>query len=176
MNNTTDKLPDKGSIETRSYAPYTYDHVENTIVKLEDKLRDVAYSGLTKTSKSILLRDALDSVRFLEKLMADSKASIGHVEFISYCDDCDDGDDVEECPGDAMEKSSNKPTYVTRLNEKLTTKQINKVLDAVDRNDGHCPCQDEHTQDTLCHCADYRNNKGIGEPCICKIYVKQEPK
>ena len=109
---TTDKLPETGSIETRSYAPYTYDHVENIIVKLGDTIRDVAYSGLTKTSKSILLRDALDSVRFLQKLMADSKASIGHVEFISYCDD-DDYDDAEECPGDAMEES-NKPTGSTK--------------------------------------------------------------
>ena len=64
--------------------------------------------------------------------------------------------------------------YVTRLNESLTTKQVNKVLDAIDKNDGHCPCQPPG-EGTKCHCEDYIKNKKIGEPCICKIYVKQKP-
>ena len=64
--------------------------------------------------------------------------------------------------------------YVTRLNESLTTKQVNKILDAIDKNDGHCPCQPAG-EGTKCHCEDYIKNKKIGEPCICKIYVKQKP-
>ena len=63
-------------------------------------------------------------------------------------------------------------TYVTRLNESLTTKQVNKILDAIDKNDGYCPCQPKG-QGTKCHCEDYTKNKKIGEPCICKIYVKR---
>ena len=64
-------------------------------------------------------------------------------------------------------------TYVTRLNESLTTKQINQVLDSIDKNDGYCPCQPKG-DGTKCHCDDYTKNKKIGEPCICKIYVKQK--
>lgn len=64
--------------------------------------------------------------------------------------------------------------YVTRLNESLTTKQVNKVLDAIDKNDGHCPCQPAG-EGTKCHCEDYIKNKKLGQPCICKIYVKQKP-
>ena len=64
-------------------------------------------------------------------------------------------------------------SYTTRLNEKLTVKKINKVLDAIDNNDGYCPCQPK-TEDTKCHCKDYIYNKNIGEPCICNIYVKKE--
>jgi len=70
-----------------SYAPYTYDHVENIIIKLRDMLRDIRCSiGLSKTSKDILLGEALDSVDFVKKLMEDSKQSLGKIEFISYCD------------------------------------------------------------------------------------------
>lgn len=65
--------------------------------------------------------------------------------------------------------------YVTRLNEKLTTAQVNKILDAIDKNDGYCPCQPKGAG-TKCHCEDYVNNKAIGEPCICKIYVKKAKK
>lgn len=85
----------------RSYAPYTYDHVENIIMKLRDMLRDIRYSiGLSRTSKDILLGEALDSVDFVQKLMKDSKQSLGKIEFISYCDDtevCPGPDPMEEC-------------------------------------------------------------------------------
>ena len=63
--------------------------------------------------------------------------------------------------------------YKVRLNESLTTKQVNKILDAIDKNDGHCPCQPAG-DGTKCHCVDFVKNKKIGEPCICKIYVKQK--
>jgi len=64
--------------------------------------------------------------------------------------------------------------YVVRLNEKLTTAQINKVLDALEKNSGYCPCQPKGSG-TKCHCQDFVNNKKNGEPCICKIFVKQAP-
>ena len=69
-----------------------------------------------------------------------------------------------------------KPTttaYVVRLNEKLTVKKVNSILDAIDKNDGYCPCQPKG-DGTKCHCKDFINDKKIGEPCICKIYVKQK--
>lgn len=60
----------------------------------------------------------------------------------------------------------------TRLNEALTVKQVNAVLDAIDANDGYCPCQPKSAT-TKCHCEDFLKNKKIGEPCICNLYVKQ---
>ncbi len=63
--------------------------------------------------------------------------------------------------------------YKVRLNESLTTAQVNKILDAIDKNDGYCPCQPKD-KDTKCHCVDFVKYKKIGEPCICKIYVKQK--
>ena len=93
----------QGSLPTgaRSYAPYTYDHVENIIIKLRAMLRDIRYSiGLSRTSKDILLGEALDSVDFVKKLMEDSKQSLGKIEFISYCDGtgvCPEPDPMEEC-------------------------------------------------------------------------------
>lgn len=67
-----------------------------------------------------------------------------------------------------------KEEYKIRLNEKLTVKKVNAILDAIDKNDGYCPCQAGQTEDTKCHCKDFKENKKIGEPCICNIYVKQK--
>ena len=77
------------------------------------------------------------------------------------------------------EDEDTKPTptpttnYKVRLNEKLTVKKVNAILDAIDKNGGYCPCQPKD-EDTKCHCYDFKNNKKIGEPCICNIYVKQK--
>ena len=65
--------------------------------------------------------------------------------------------------------------YKVRFNESLTTAQVNKVLDAIDKSDGYCPCQPKG-DGTKCHCVDFVKNKDIGEPCICGIYVKQKKK
>lgn len=70
-------------------------------------------------------------------------------------------------------KTTKSADYKIRLNEKLTVKKVNAVLDAIDANDGYCPCQ-VMSEDTKCHCRDFLENKKIGEPCICKIYVKQK--
>lgn len=64
--------------------------------------------------------------------------------------------------------------YKVRLNEALTVKKVNAVLDAIDKNDGYCPCQTGKTADTKCHCKDFLENKAIGEPCICNIFVKRK--
>ena len=69
--------------------------------------------------------------------------------------------------------ASSQEDFKIRLNEKLTVAKINKVLDAIDKNEGYCPCQFK-TEETKCHCKDFIENKKIGEPCICKIYVKQK--
>ena len=64
------------------------------------------------------------------------------------------------------------PTKI-RFNESLTVTKINAVLDGIDKNEGYCPCQPKG-EGTKCHCEDFLKNKKIGEPCICKIYVKQK--
>ena len=66
-----------------------------------------------------------------------------------------------------------KEEYKVRFNEKITTKQVNKILDEIDKNGGYCPCQAKSAS-TKCHCSDFLNNKKIGEPCIRKIYVKMK--
>ena len=65
-----------------------------------------------------------------------------------------------------------KASYKIRFNEAKTVKAVNAVLDAIDNCGGYCPCQAGHSAATKCHCADFRNKKAIGEPCICNIYVK----
>ena len=79
----------------------------------------------------------------------------------------------------ATETTESEPTApaqekkcVVRLNENLTTAKINKVLDALYRNDGYYPCQAK-SENTKCHCEDFVKNKKFGEPCICKIFVKK---
>lgn len=65
-----------------------------------------------------------------------------------------------------------KTSYKIRFNPKTTVKEINATLDAIDNAGGYCPCQVKSAS-TKCHCADFRNKKALGEPCICGIYVKQ---
>lgn len=77
----------------------------------------------------------------------------------------------EPAPEPVPEKEDDT-NYKVRLNESLTTAQVNKILDAIDKADGYCPCQPK-AEDTKCHCSDFVKNKKIGETCICKIYVKQ---
>lgn len=73
---------------------------------------------------------------------------------------------------DEDEKDQPTNEYKIRLNEKLTTAQVNKILDAIDKAEGYCPCQPK-SEDSKCHCKDFIENKKIGEPCICNIYCKQ---
>ena len=69
--------------------------------------------------------------------------------------------------------TKDKVDYKIRFNEKLTVKKVNAILDAIDKNGGYCPCQIQ-CPESKCHCKDFLENKGIGEPCICNIYVKQK--
>ena len=64
-----------------------------------------------------------------------------------------------------------KTPYKIRFNNAVTVDDINATLDAIDNAGGYCPCQVPSAA-TKCHCADFRNKKALGEPCICGIYVK----
>ena len=76
----------------------------------------------------------------------------------------------EEKP-DEKPAPEEKENYKIRFNEKLTVKKVNAILDAIDKNDGHCPCQPAG-DGTKCHCKDFLENKKIGEVCICNLFVK----
>ena len=84
------------------------------------------------------------------------------------------GKPAEPQPAPTPEPTPEPVACKVRLNEALTVARINKVLDAIDKNEGYCPCQVGKTADTKCHCKDFKENKKIGEPCICKIFVKQK--
>ena len=79
-------------------------------------------------------------------------------------------------PSSVIPEDETKPVdedYKIRFNESLTVKKVNAILDAIDKNAGYCPCQPK-SEGSKCHCEDFKKNKKIGEPCICKIYVKQK--
>ena len=41
-------------------------------------------------------------------------------------------------------------------------------------NDGYCPCQVEHSEDTKCMCKSFKDmENGV---CICKLYIKTTTK
>ena len=53
---------------------------------------------------------------------------------------------------------------------------VEAVKLALEQNDGYCPCQIEHTDDTKCMCKDFRDKiddeEFLGE-CHCGLYVKE---
>ena len=76
-------------------------------------------------------------------------------------------------PDSGEDVKPEKEEYVIRLNEEVTTAQVNKILDSIDEKNGYCPCQIQSSE-TKCHCKDFIENKKVGEPCICNIYVKKK--
>lgn len=46
---------------------------------------------------------------------------------------------------------------------------VAKIITKIQQKDGHCPCQVEISDDTLCPCKDFYD--GI---CHCKLYVVKE--
>lgn len=110
-----------------------------------------------------------DTAKGAAKLVSALKTALKN-----YCPDCEPAPAPSPAPAPAPEPTPSDK-YKIRLNEKVTTEQVNKVLDAIDDNGGYCPCQPKSVGDaTKCHCVDFLQNKKIGEPCICKIYVKQK--
>lgn len=51
-------------------------------------------------------------------------------------------------------------------------KQIfDKILDALDKNNGYCPCKLEKNNDTKCMCKEFKEQKeGY---CHCGLYIKE---
>lgn len=51
---------------------------------------------------------------------------------------------------------------------KLNDKIANNIIKAINRNNGHCPC-DNDSIDTICPCSNYREK----DYCCCRLYVKE---
>ena len=48
---------------------------------------------------------------------------------------------------------------------------VDKVLDALDKNNGYCPCKLEKNNDTKCMCKEFKEQKeGY---CHCGLYIKE---
>ena len=49
---------------------------------------------------------------------------------------------------------------------------VDKILDALDKNNGYCPCKLEKNNDTKCMCKEFREQKeGY---CDCGLYIKED--
>ena len=49
---------------------------------------------------------------------------------------------------------------------------VDKILDALDKNNGYCPCKLEKNNDTKCMCMEFREQKeGY---CHCGLYIKED--
>ena len=49
---------------------------------------------------------------------------------------------------------------------------VDKILDALDKNNGYCPCKLEKKNDTKCMCKEFREQKeGY---CHCGLYIKED--
>lgn len=49
---------------------------------------------------------------------------------------------------------------------------VDKILDALDKNNGYCPCKLEKNNDTKCMCREFREQKeGY---CHCGLYIKED--
>ena len=133
----------------------TYPGYRITLYDAKGKVvKNKAIDGNTLRARKIKSYGATEMVTNLKTILADKPASSG-------------GSTTPAKPTETTQK------YKVRFNEKLTVKKVNTILDSIDKNNGYCPCQVKSAK-TKCHCEDFVNNKKIGEPCICKIYVKQK--
>ncbi len=131
------------------------------------------YPGFRVTLYDAAGKIAIDAVIEGNKLRNSKTGDVGAKAMITNLDAIF----AKKPASDIIPESDAKPAiedYKVRLNEKLTVKKVNAILDAIDKNDGYCPCQAGKSTDTKCHCKDFKENKKIGEPCICNIYVKQK--
>ena len=49
---------------------------------------------------------------------------------------------------------------------------VDEILDALDKNNGYCPCKLEKNNDTKCMCKEFREQKeGY---CHCGLYIKED--
>ena len=48
---------------------------------------------------------------------------------------------------------------------------VDKILDALNKNNGYCPCKLEKNNDTKCMCKEFKEQKeGY---CHCGLYIKE---
>lgn len=47
---------------------------------------------------------------------------------------------------------------------------VAKIMEGINKKNGHCPCRVKATESTLCPCDEFVK-KGI---CVCKLFIKEE--
>lgn len=47
--------------------------------------------------------------------------------------------------------------------------RVSRIISAINKKNGHCPCQIEVSDSTLCPCDDFYNGE-----CHCKLFIKKE--
>ena len=47
---------------------------------------------------------------------------------------------------------------------------VSKIMEGIEKKEGHCPCRVIQDDTTLCPCDDFVNNQN----CVCKLFVKKE--
>ncbi len=47
----------------------------------------------------------------------------------------------------------------------------NKILAALEKRGGYCPCSIDQNDDTICMCKEFREQTTEG-PCHCGLYIK----
>lgn len=48
---------------------------------------------------------------------------------------------------------------------------VDEILDALDKNNGYCPCKLEKNNDTKCMCKEFKEQKD--GYCHCGLYIKE---
>lgn len=59
------------------------------------------------------------------------------------------------------------------FNDEISKEAREKILQAIEYNDGYCPCRIEKTKDNLCQCKEFRDAKS-NIKCYCGLYKKVE--
>lgn len=59
-----------------------------------------------------------------------------------------------------------------RLNPEWSAEEVKSFVEAIQKNEGYCPCSLDKDSDTKCPCKDFRKmKKGT---CYCGLYMKEE--
>lgn len=58
----------------------------------------------------------------------------------------------------------------TRIIVNKNTELVRQVREALSLNDGYCPCQMEHSDDSRCMCKEFRDM--VEGQCHCGLYIK----
>lgn len=59
---------------------------------------------------------------------------------------------------------------LVRIKQNPDAEIVKQVKEALNKNDGYCPCKIEHIAENECMCADFR--KQLSGECHCGLFIK----